>query len=134
VGNYNVGLCYHNSRGVKQNNVKVIKKYEFFVYFKAFQYLKKASDQRYAPASYQVGICHMIGNGTPECEENAIGYFKKAAREKHANSCFFLGSIYEAGNSVPKDIDKAIKWFSLGRDRNDSECTNAIQRLVYKEQ
>ena len=47
----------------------------------AAAWYKKAADQNYTEAQYQLGVCYEIGLGVPEDKAKAVMWYKKAGAE-----------------------------------------------------
>ena len=63
-------------------------------YKAAFKLLKRADDQRYAPAQYNLGIIYENGKGVTQTYKTAIKFYTKAAEQGSARAQFNLGMMY----------------------------------------
>ena len=70
-----LGVFYTNSFGVVEQDYK-----------KAFSWFKKAADQGYEPAQYNVGGFYAMGRGVKQDVAKAIPYLQAAAAQGHAKA------------------------------------------------
>ena len=66
---YNLGLCYYEGKGVKQD------------YEKAVYWYTKSAEQGYDVAQNNLGVCYKNGQGVKKDYERAIYWFEKAAEQ-----------------------------------------------------
>ena len=77
---------------------------KFFVY-------RKAAEQGFVRAQYNLGICYHNGTGVVKDGVEAVKWFRKAADKGNAEAQFMLGNRYRDGNDVAEDKVEAVKWF-----------------------
>lgn len=76
----------------------------------AFEYLKKAIDNGYAPAYYKMGLVYFDGECNQAVDKDkAIEYWKIGCDKKDVNSMVMLGGCYLNGECVDQDISVAIQ-------------------------
>ena len=73
--------------------------------------LRKAADQGFAKARFNLGALYMEGLGVSRDEAAAQELFSKAAASGDADSQFNLGVMHRAGLGVPTDPAAARGWF-----------------------
>jgi TPR repeat protein len=62
-------VCYDLGQGVPQNYAEVVK------------WFRKAAEQGYATAQFNLGVCYYNGDGVPKNKTEAVKWFKKAAQQ-----------------------------------------------------
>ena len=97
---YKIGWYYrYGSHDVPENFVQAVYWY------------RKAAEQGYAEAQYELGYCYMGGNGVAEDETQAVSWYRKAAEQGHADAQLMMGHAYSRGSGVKQDYDIAISWY-----------------------
>lgn len=96
-----LGLWYVKGVGTEKN------------YRLAFEWFKKAVEQDYASAFYNIGDLYLIGLGVEVDNQRAFHYYKEGAERKHAGCQRRLGTCYLKGIGV--DVDKELA-FSLFKE------------------
>ena len=66
---FNLGWCYANGQGVKQDWQKVI------------EWFTKAAEQGNADAQYNLGVSYENGNGVKQDWQKAVEWYTKAAQQ-----------------------------------------------------
>ena len=79
----------------------------------AVKWYRKAAEQNYAPAQYNLGLCYEHGNGVAENRVEAAKWYRKAAEQNYADAQYNLGICYEEADAVAEDWVEAYKWLSL---------------------
>lgn len=96
-----LGILYERGRGV-ENKDRNMAKY----------WLRKASEQNYAPSQYNLAIILLAdGSGDENSAPEAVKWLKKAAAAKHVMAIHKLGELYLEGRGVPKSSEEAYKYF-----------------------
>lgn len=95
----NLGFCYANGLGVKQNPVKAVYWY------------RKASQQNHARAQDKLAIHLQNGTGVGQNLELAFTFFERAAEQNHVAAQYHLANCFEKGLGCPVDLGKATIWF-----------------------
>jgi TPR repeat protein len=108
------GLAY---AGALENGVKA---YEYGNYKEAAKWYKKAADQGFALAQYNLGVMYVKGLGVRQNYKEAVKWFKKAADQGHASAQNNLGVMYVKGQGVRQDKSKAKMLFGQA-------CNNGLQ-------
>ena len=90
-----MGECYKNDEGVCRDFVKAV------------EYYRKAAEQGYMEAQYELGRCYEIGLGLPSDRYQASKWYLKAAERGHAEAQYYLGKYYEN----LENWEMAIKWY-----------------------
>ena len=115
---FNLGdSYYYGIGGVPQNYAEVVK------------WWRKAAEQGYASAQYNLGLMYKNGEGVPEDDVEAAKWYRKAAEQGNAWAQYNLGWMYDNGEGVPKDDVEAAKWYHKAAGQGHSQ---AVRKLGYK--
>lgn len=149
---YELGDCYLEGRGVKQNEVLAFKWFHQAANqgqvdaqnmlgrcyvegwgveadeTKAIECYRKATDQGLAAALYNLGVCYYDGLGVKKDETLAFKWFCKAAKQGYAEAQNRLGLCYLNGRGVEKDESLAFKWFRKAAKQGDADAQNMLGR------
>ncbi|KAJ3313139.1 hypothetical protein HDU76_002706 [Blyttiomyces sp. JEL0837] len=93
-------------------------------YGKAFQYLKKASDQGVVESTFMLGTLYAFGNGNIDDKPNereAFNCFLKAANQGLSIAQHNVADYYFRGdpqNNIKKDIYLAIQYWEMASNQN----------------
>lgn len=77
----NLGVCYFNGTGVKQNEEKAVELYS------------KAAEMNHSSAMYNLGYCYSHGRGVNQNEEKAVEFYRLAATFGSIKAKEYLSSI-----------------------------------------
>ena len=80
-GHYQLGNCYSNGFGVKQNDKRAV------------SYFQKASDMGLAIAHCNLGILYENGRGVAKDEKRAAALYRQAADSGLARAQYFMGQV-----------------------------------------
>lgn len=132
-----MGKFYNNGKGVKQSNTEALKWY------------RKAADQDYTDAQYNIGAMYYNGDYSfPKNDVEAYLWFSKAAAHGDKGAIEMLKrermvdvgktysgaengdakSQYELGVKYyrMKDYKEAVKWFQMAADKGNAEAMNKL--------
>jgi hypothetical protein len=99
--------------------LKVVRKHLFSQggvpqdYAAAASWSRKAAEQGYAEAQYNLGVMYLNGLGVRQDYATAMSWYRKAAEQGHASAQYSLGGMYLNGHGVPRDYTAAHMWFNL---------------------
>ncbi len=79
----------------------------------ALRWYRRAGDQGYAAAQYNLGQAYNLGNGVEKDPAEAARWWQKAAEQGMAKAQFNLGMAYRAGAGVEKDNVQAYFWIAI---------------------
>jgi TPR repeat protein len=82
-------------------------------YQKAVEWFRRAADEGYAPAQFDLGICFATGRGVPRDMLLAARWWEFAAAQGHVEAQFNLGLLYAQGEGVNLDMSEAAKWWHM---------------------
>lgn len=84
----------------------------------AVKWFRKAAEQNFASAQFNLGACYMFGNGVEKEQQEAVKWYLKAAEQNDVWSQFNLGTCYYNGNGVRQDVAEAVKWYRKAAEQN----------------
>ena len=76
-------------------------------------WLRRAADQRFAPAQTALGHMFQQGKGMPVNYAEAAEWYRRAAEQGYAEAQHKLGTHYAEGWGVPRNSVLAYVWLSL---------------------
>jgi hypothetical protein len=79
----------------------------------AAHWYRRAADQGFAPAQFNLGIMHENAEGVPRDLAQAARYYRAAALQGAPGAQHNLGLLYGKGHGVPKDSIEAYAWLTL---------------------
>ena len=83
----------------------------------AVKWYRKAADQGFVQAQYNLAAMYDSGQGVPQDYAEAAKWYRKAADRGFAQAQSYLGALYAKGQGVPRDYVEAYKWFDLAAAR-----------------
>jgi TPR repeat protein len=84
----------------------------------AIKWFRKAAEQNFAPAQYEMGTCFATGQGVEKDTVEAVKWYLKAAGQNLPVAQYNLGVCYRDGQGVAKDEEEAAVWFRKAADQN----------------
>lgn len=105
----NLGNCYMEGLGVKQN------------YVEAQRWYLNAAERNERMAQTKLGILYYYGLGVTKDATEAARWFRKAAEQGEAGAQAILGSLYAAGDGLPADSAMAYYWYSLAAEQGSDD-------------
>jgi len=101
LAQYNLGEMYIRGLGVPPD------------YAEGSVWLRRASDQGFAPAQTALGLMFEQGQGMPVNQAEAAEWYRRAADQGYAEAQHKLGMQYAEGRGVLRDYVLAYMWLSL---------------------
>ncbi len=77
----------------------------------AVGWYRRAAEQGYPGAQFNMGSCYQLGEGVKEDKGQAVYWYRRAAIQGDADSQYMLGLCYARGEGVATNSSKAIAWF-----------------------
>ena len=77
----------------------------------AVRWYRRAAEQGYPGAQFNMGNCCQLGEGVAMNKEEAVYWYRQASLQGDADSQYMLGLCYASGEGVTKNARKAIEWF-----------------------
>jgi TPR repeat protein len=98
----------------------------------ALRWWRKAAEQGYARAQYDLGKAYDLGIGVQQDHVEAIRWWRKAAAQGEIHSENNIGQNYYDGMGVKQDFKKALYWWHRAAARNDSYAEENIGRAYFE--
>ena len=76
----------------------------------AVKWVRKAAEQGFARAQYDLGLMYEFGHGVERSYEKAVEWYQKAAEQGAASAQGLLGEMYYYGRGVEQSDVKAAEW------------------------
>jgi len=92
----------------------------------AVKWYRKAADQGYAAAQFNLGLMYEYGRGVAKDEVEAVKWYRKAADQGYAAAQFNLGFMYKYGRGVAKDEVEAVKWYRKAADQGNAAAQSNL--------
>ena len=86
----------------------------------AVKWYRKAAEQGYAKAQYNLGVVYAQGQGVAKDDAEAVKWYRKAAEQGNAEAQYNLGVMYDNGEGVPQDDAEAVKWYRKAAEQGDA--------------
>lgn len=101
-------------------------------YFRASEeWYRKAAEQCYAPAQFNLGQIYLHGDGVPQDHVKGAGWIEQAARLGHHKAMDLLARLYAEGRGVPLNEKEAGIWFCKVAEHCDPEQQTRIALRFY---
>lgn len=109
---FNLGLCYENGEGVRQD------------YEKALRWYTKGAELGHMRAQCSAGVlCENGGEGEFEPRpEEAFGWYLKSAEQDNARAQLFLASAYRRGFGCEQDPVAAVHWYTVAAEQGYAQA------------
>jgi TPR repeat protein/transglutaminase-like putative cysteine protease len=87
-------------------------------YAQALAWYRKAAEQNFAEAQFNVGRMFYRGLGTPQDYAMALSWFRKAANQNIGSAQYFLGLMYTKGQGgIAVDSAQAATWYQKSAEK-----------------
>ena len=97
----------------------------------AIKWYRKAAEQGFAEAQYNLGVCYGTGEGVTMDEVEAVNWYRKAADQRYAPAQSNLGVMYETGQGVAKNYTEAVKWYRKAAEQGDATAQCNLAGCYY---
>lgn len=91
-------------------------------YTEAASWYRKAADQGYARAQFDLGWMYQAGRGVDQNYAEAVRWYHKAADQGYARAQFNLAELYWNGLGVDQDYAEAVTWYRKAADQGDTDA------------
>ena len=120
---------WHNER--KDQFYQFNKAYKAYCekrYKKAVKWFRKAAEQGYAAAQFNLGYCYDEGQGVEQNYEEAVKWYRLAAEQGNAAAQCSLGYRYDEGQAVEQNYEEAVKWYrkAVEQEKQKNELLSVI--------
>ena len=120
LGQFNLGLCYHNGDGVREDKAEAVR------------WFRKAAEQGNVLAQNNLGACYFGGDGVIQDRVEAASWFRKAAELGSADAQTRLGNCYSRGDGVTQNPTEAVKWYRQAAEQGDVFAQVMLGQCYYK--
>jgi TPR repeat protein len=120
-----LGVCYCESYGVDTDLEQGVK------------WLRKAHQQNFAQATYELASLYYTGNASPVLEENtvtAFELFELAAKNNHTSAMFMVADMMMSNEVKEKDYARAVDLFYRAGDQGHRYARSMLWRLLREEE
>ena len=93
------------------------------------QWYRKAAEQGFAQAQYNLGVMYENGRGVRQDYIQAVQWYRKAAEQGIAQAQYNLGLMYAKGEGVRRDHKIAKEWFGKACDNGLQLGCDAYRKL-----
>ena len=97
----------------------------------AILWLRKAADQHYAPAEFQMGQLYDFGFGVTPSDEQALAWYRSAAEHGSAAGQRAVGEFYQKGRGIPANPSEAAKWYRRAADADDVRAQYLLGEMYF---
>ena len=77
-----------------------------------------AAEQGDARAQFALGVRHLVGEGVPQDDAEAVHWIRLAAEQGHAVAQALLGNMYADGLGVLQGHAEAVRWYRLAAEQS----------------
>ena len=88
----------------------------------AVKWVRKAAEQGFARAQYDLGLMYEFGTGVERSNEKAAEWYLKAAEQGYADAQYNLGDMYEYGTGVEQSYEKAAEWVQKAAEQGYADA------------
>ena len=92
----------------------------------AVKWVRKAAEQGFARAQYDLGLMYEFGTGVERSNEKAAEWYLKAAEQGYADAQYNLGDMYRDGRGVEESFEKAAEWVQKAADQGLAVAQNCL--------
>jgi hypothetical protein len=93
---------------------------------KAAGMYRRAAEQGYAPAQYNLALLYEEGRGFEQNLIEASRWYRSAAEQGHAEAQNNLGRLCASGQGVSKDAEQAVSWYAKAARQGNVEAQNNL--------
>ena len=98
----------------------------------AVKWFRKAAEQGYAAAQYNLGAMYDSGQGVLKNDKEAVKWYRKAAEQGDASAQLNLGRMFVLGRGVLEDSVMAYAWWNIASANGDSSARDNKSKLAKK--
>jgi TPR repeat protein len=99
---------------------------------RAARWYKRAADQGYAKAQYNLGVLYSQGDGVAKDRGVTAKLYQAAAIQNLIEAQYDLAAMLYYGDGVPKDQRQALHWWEIVAKQDPGSCTQRELHLVSK--
>jgi len=98
----------------------------------AIDWIRRAAEQQFAPAEFQMGQVYDFGFGAAQSDRQALEWYRRAAGHDSAPAQRSLGEAYLKGRGVAADLVEAARWFRRAADGDDLRAQYQLGQLYFE--
>jgi uncharacterized protein len=97
----------------------------------AIEWIRKAAEQRFAPAEFQMGQVYDFGFGVTQDDRQALDWYRRAAGHGSAAAERSVGEFYRKGRGVAADAAESARWFRRAADGDDLRAQYQLGQMYF---
>jgi len=97
----------------------------------AILWLRKAADQQYAPAEFQMGQLYDFGFGVTPSDRQALAWYRLAAQHGSGAGQRAVGEFYQKGRGIPANPSEAARWYRRAADADDVRAQYLLGEMYF---
>ncbi|MBS0287177.1 MAG: sel1 repeat family protein, partial [Proteobacteria bacterium] len=99
----------------------------------AVGYFRKAAENNYALAQYNIGLMYYNGWGVTEDRGLALKWFERAAKHHESEYAqYLMGEMYAEGLGIQKDRSQAYAWMRISADHRLENMEQELTKLLWE--
>lgn len=95
------------------------------------EWIRKAAEQQYGPAEFQLGQIYDFGFGATQSDGEALQWYRKAAAHGSAAAQRSVGEFYRKGRGVAVDAAEATRWLRLAAEGDDLRAQYQLGQMYF---
>jgi TPR repeat protein len=92
----------------------------------AATWYRKAAEQGFAQAQYNMGSMYEKGQGVMQDYPQAVSWYRKAAGQEFVLAQFSMGVMYDIGQGITQDYQQAMFWYAKAAERGNVKAQNNL--------
>jgi TPR repeat protein len=101
-------------------------------YTEAVRWYRKAADQGYAKAQFNLSDMYRDGKGVPQDYAEAVRWCRKAAEQGDTKAQDGLAFMFYQGQGLPQDYTEAVRWYRKAADQGDAMAQDGLGFMYYQ--
>ena len=97
----------------------------------AEKWLKRAAQENYAPAQFELGRLYDQGYLNKEDPAIALRWYKKAAKQGSEKAQYRLGRMHHYGLGIEKDLTMAYQWYVKAAEQGDKDAQRELANMYF---
>lgn len=97
----------------------------------AVKWVRKAAEQGFARAQYDLGLMYEFGRGVERSYEKAVEWVLKAAEQGLVDAQYILGGMYINGAGVEQSYEKAAEWVLKAAEQGLADAQYDLGAMYY---
>ena len=97
----------------------------------AIEWIRRAAEQKYAPAEFHVGLIYDFGFGVAADEREALAWYRKAADQGNPAAQRQVAEFFRRGRGVEVDPAEAVRWYQRAAERDDLRAQYQLGQMYF---